>query len=206
MSTVLFVKANDRPAEESVSVRMYEAFLKHYKETHAEDTVVEVHLHDQELPLLGWDMIQANYKSATGKELSGKEKQIRSIVEKHLEQFTSADKIVMAFPLWNLTVPSVLHAYLDLMHLPGKTFRYTEAGPVGLLSDKRAVLLNARGGVYGEDSPFEMAVHFVKRHLNFFGITNISTVVIEGHHQFPDQGASIIEEGMRKVVMEAKRF
>jgi FMN-dependent NADH-azoreductase len=51
-----------------------------------------------------------------------------------------------------------------------------------------------------------MAVNFVKNHLNVFGITDITTVVIEGHNQFPDQREAIIEEGIYKAVQLAKNF
>lgn len=32
MSNILFVKANDRPADQAVSVKLYDAFLSAYKE------------------------------------------------------------------------------------------------------------------------------------------------------------------------------
>jgi FMN-dependent NADH-azoreductase len=51
-----------------------------------------------------------------------------------------------------------------------------------------------------------MAVSFVKNHLNVFGITDITTVVIEGHNQFPDQRETIIEEGLRKATKAARTF
>lgn len=80
--------------------------------------------------------------------------------------------------MWNLTVPAILHSYLDYLHHPRKTFAYTAEGMVGLLPGKKAALLHARGGVYAEGN--EMAVSFLKRQLNVFGITDFTTVVIEG--------------------------
>ncbi|MDZ5038425.1 FMN-dependent NADH-azoreductase, partial [Clostridium perfringens] len=47
MTTVLFVKANNRPADQAVSVKLYEAFLASYKESHPEDTVVELDLYNE---------------------------------------------------------------------------------------------------------------------------------------------------------------
>lgn len=51
-----------------------------------------------------------------------------------------------------------------------------------------------------------MAVSFVKNRLNVFGITDITTVVIEGHNQFPDHSEAIIEEGLQKAAQAAKTF
>jgi FMN-dependent NADH-azoreductase len=203
MTTILFIKANNRLG--SVTGKLYEAFLESYRASHPNDTVIELDLYKETLPYLGDVMISGNFKSSQGMELTIEEKAVHDIVTQHLEQFIAVDKVVIAFPLWNLTVPAVLHSYLDYMYHPRKTFKYTAEGLEGLLTNKKVALLNARGGVYAEDSS-EMAVSFVKNHLNVFGITEITTVVIEGHNQFPDRSEAIIEEGLRKAIQAAKTF
>lgn len=204
MTTTLFVKANNRQG--AISGKMYDAFLESYHNSHPNDTVIELDLYREALPYLDEVMINGNYKSSQGMDLTSEEKATHNIVTKHLEQFVSANKIVFAFPLWNLTVPAVLHTYLDYMHHPRKTFKYTSEGLVGLLSDKRVAILNARGGVYEEGDASEMAVNFVKQHLKVFGITDITTIVIEGHNQFPDQRTAIIEKGLHSAVEAALTF
>ncbi|MGC6588820.1 FMN-dependent NADH-azoreductase [Paenibacillus sp. Dod16] len=204
MTTTLFIQANNRPIEHAVSVKMYEAFLSSYKESHPQDWIMEVNLFHEHLPYLGTTMITGNYKVAQGMALTQEEEAEQQIVCKYLEQFLAADKIVIAFPLWNLTVPAVLHTYLDYLHQPRKTFKYTAEGMVGLLPDKKVALLNARGGVYGEHD--ELAVNFVKKHLRVFGIRDITTIVIEGHNQYPDRSQSIIAEGLRNTALAAKMF
>ncbi|MBW7456233.1 FMN-dependent NADH-azoreductase [Paenibacillus sepulcri] len=204
MAATLFIKANNRPAEHSVSVRMYDTFLKSYKEAHPDDPVMQVNLFQEQLPYLGDTMITGNYKFANGLALTPKEQAEQTSVRKHLEQFLTADKVVIAFPLWNLTVPAVLHTYLDYLHQPRKTFQYTAEGLVGLLTAKKVALLNARGGVYGDLE--ELAVNFVKKHLQVFGIRDITTIVIEGHNQYPDRSRAIIAEGLRNTDRAAKMF
>lgn len=205
MSTVLFVKANDRPAEESISVKMYETFLKSYCESHPDDEVIELHLYDEVLPAIGTGVIDGNSDASLGINIVPGGLSAAEAMEKHLEQFLATDKIVFAFPLWNLTVPSLLHMYLDCLHYPGKTFSYSEDGVSGLLTDKKAALLNARGGVYTDD-PTEMAVNFVRNQVNFFGITNMTECIIEGHHQYPDRSDDIIADGLKQVANAAKTF
>ncbi|MFC0469151.1 FMN-dependent NADH-azoreductase [Halalkalibacter kiskunsagensis] len=204
MTTTLFVKANNRQG--SITGKLYDAFLESYRVSHPNDSVIELNLYNETLPYLGDVMISGNFKSSQGMELTTEEKAAHDIVTKYLEQFIATDKVVIAFPLWNLTVPAVLHSYLDYLHHPRKTFKYTAKGLVGLLPDKKVALLNARGGVYAERDSSEMAVSFVKNHLNVFGITDITTVVIEGHNQFPDQSEAIIEEGLQKAAQVAKTF
>ncbi|TCN24972.1 FMN-dependent NADH-azoreductase [Mesobacillus foraminis] len=208
MSNVLFIKANSRPIEQAVSVKLYYSFLESYKASHPEDTITELDLFEENLPYYDNDKINGMFKLSRGMELTPSEKEATDLVNKYLDQFLAADKIVLAFPLWNFTVPAVLHTYLDYLAQAGKTFRYTAEGPVGLLTDKKVALLNARGGVYSEGpaQASEMAVNFVKTMLGFWGVQDAATVIIEGHNQFPDQSEKIIADGLEKAAAIAKEF
>ncbi|WP_322413346.1 NAD(P)H-dependent oxidoreductase [Clostridium perfringens] len=101
MTTVLFVKANNRPADQAVSVKLYEAFLASYKESHPEDTVVELDLYNEELPYVGVDMINGTFKASRGLELTENEAKVVAVADKYLNQFLAADKVILGFPLWN---------------------------------------------------------------------------------------------------------
>ncbi|TDF95786.1 FMN-dependent NADH-azoreductase [Paenibacillus piri] len=208
MSTVLFVKANGRPIEQAASVKMYHTFLDTYKQSHPGDTIVELDLFAEELPYYDTDTLNGLFKLGKGMELSAVEQQKAANVNKYLDQFLAADKVVFAFPLWNFTVPAQLLTYLFYILQAGKTFSYTPQGPVGLQSDKKVALLNARGGVYSEGpaAAIEMSLNYVKTIMGFIGVTNVSTVVIEGHNQFPDKAASIIEEGLKQTAAAAQSF
>ncbi|MCU5381274.1 FMN-dependent NADH-azoreductase [Bacillus cereus] len=208
MTKVLFVKANNRPAEQAVSVKLYEAFLASYKEAHPNDTVVELDLYKEELPYVGVDMINGTFKAGKGFDLTEEEAKAVAVADKYLNQFLEADKVVFGFPLWNLTIPAVLHTYIDYLNRAGKTFKYTPEGPVGLIGDKKIALLNARGGVYSEGpaAEVEMAVKYVTSMMGFFGATNMETVVIEGHNQFPDKAEEIITAGLEEAAKVANKF
>ncbi|MCU5654707.1 FMN-dependent NADH-azoreductase [Bacillus mycoides] len=208
MATVLFVKANNRPAEQAVSVKLYEAFLANYKEAHPNDTVVELDLYKEELPYVGVDMINGTFKAGRGFDLTEEEAKVVAVADKYLNQFLEADKVVFGFPLWNLTIPAVLHTYIDYLNRAGKTFKYTPEGPVGLIGDKKIALLNARGGVYSEGpaAEMEMSVKYVASMMGFFGATKMETVVIEGHNQFPDKAEEIITAGLEEAAKVASKF
>ena len=93
-------------------------------------------------------MINGTFKAGKGFDLTEEEAKAVAVADKYLNQFLEADKVVFGFPLWNLTIPAVLHTYIDYLNRAGKTFKYTPEGPVGLIGDKKIALLNARGGVY----------------------------------------------------------
>ncbi|WP_010273270.1 FMN-dependent NADH-azoreductase [Paenibacillus senegalensis] len=208
MGTVLFIKANDRPADQAVSVRMYERFLQAYRTENEGDEIIELDLYGEELPYYGHDAISGQFKLRQGIEPSAKEKQAADIAERYLNQFLAADKVVFAFPLWNFTVPAPLVTYITYLMQAGKTFKYTPEGPVGLVGDKAVALLCARGGIYSDEGmkSLEMALSLVKNSVAFWGITNPHEVVIEGHNQNPEMAGQIIENGLREVEQLAKRF
>ncbi|SCW82634.1 FMN-dependent NADH-azoreductase [Paenibacillus tianmuensis] len=208
MSNVLFIKANDRPADQAVSVKLYDAFLKSYREAHPQDQITELDLFAANPPYYNSVMMTGLFKQGKGLELTAEEKAAADVANAYLDQFLAADKVVFAFPLWNFTVPPQLTTYLYYLCQAGKTFRYTEKGPQGLVGDKKVALLNARGSVYSEGpmASLEMSLNYVKTVLGFIGVTDPTTVVVEGHNQFPDRAGEIVEAGLRQAEQIASTF
>lgn len=100
-----------------------------------------------------------------------------------LARFLAADVVVIGAGMYNLSIPSQLKAWFDRVMIAGQTFRYTEAGPVGLAGDKRAIVALARGGLYGEGSParaVEHAERYIADALAFMGLTDVRFVIAEG--------------------------
>lgn len=107
----------------------------------------------------------------------------RAASEALLDEFLAADIIVIGAPMYNFTIPTQLKAWIDRILIPGKTFAYGEAGPTGLVGDKRVILAITRGGFYGADSPAAAAEHgdsYLRSALSFIGITNPDVIVAEG--------------------------
>lgn len=182
--------------------------MENYKLNNPEDEITELDLFAEQLPYYDNTLITGMYKAAQGYELTAEEAAGAAVVNKYLEQFIAADKVVFGFPLWNMTVPAVLHTYVDYLCQAGKTFSYTAEGPVGLLTGKKAIVLNARGGIYSEGpaASAEMAVNFIVGNLNLWGIKDITQVIIEGHNQLPAQSAEIIENGLQLAKETAASF
>ncbi|WHX60895.1 FMN-dependent NADH-azoreductase [Peribacillus frigoritolerans] len=208
MTKVLFVKVNDRPADQAISSKMYDTFLQTYKETHRAEEVTELDLFKEELPYYGNTAITGLYKRNQGLELTAEEENAAKLVDQYLNQFMAMDKVVFAFPLWNSTVPAPLITYLSYLAQAGKMFNYTAEGPVGYAGDKKVMLLNARGSDYALEgmASAEMAMSLVKNIIGLWGINNPETVVIEGHNQYPDRSQKIIADGLENVAKAAEAF
>jgi FMN-dependent NADH-azoreductase len=87
-----------------------------------------------------------------------------------LDEFIAADTVVIGAPMYNFTIPTQLKAWLDRLAVAGRSFRYTENGPEGLLGGKRVIIAFASGGVYTDDNPYEHARSYLKIFFNFLGI------------------------------------
>ncbi|MEW9583829.1 FMN-dependent NADH-azoreductase [Paraburkholderia sp. DGU8] len=106
-----------------------------------------------------------------------------------LEDFLAADIVVIGAPMYNLGIPSQLKAWIDRISVAGKTFRYTEQGPLGLCGGKKLVIASSRGGVYSEGSPaaaFDHQETYLKAAFGFLGIIDITFIRAEGVAMGPD--------------------
>ncbi|WP_404710263.1 FMN-dependent NADH-azoreductase [Sphingomonas sp. MMS24-J13] len=100
-----------------------------------------------------------------------------------LDEFLAADTVVIGVALYNFTVPTQLKAWVDRLFVPGKTFRYTAAGPEGLAGSKKVILAIARGGIYAPGTPGRDAEHaetWLRTVFATFGVTDLEVVVAEG--------------------------
>ncbi|AQS60005.1 FMN-dependent NADH-azoreductase [Desulforamulus ferrireducens] len=193
MSTVLYIKANPKPDNASYTFRMSEAFIKAYQEQNPGDKIITLDLYKEDLRPLNAEML--------GQMFAGQD----CVMRKYAEQFAAADKYVIAAPMWNLSFPAILKMYFDYVMLAGVTFKYTEQGPVGLLTPgKKAAHITARGGLYsqGPTAQLEMGDRYIRTILGFMGVEpgNIITITTELTGVLQGQE---LEQSVNKSVAEA---
>lgn len=111
------------------------------------------------------------------------QKRENAVSEKLVSQFLAADVIVVGAPLYNFSVPSQLKAWIDRLAQVGRTFKYTEKGPVGLAGGKTVIVASTRGGVYSTSEGGRAMEHqesYLKAIFGFFGISDVRIVRAEG--------------------------
>ena len=98
-----------------------------------------------------------------------------------IAELKAADTIVIGAPMYNFGIPSTLKAWFDYVLRAGITFRYTEAGPVGLLEGKRAIVIESRGGYYSEGATkvLDSQEPHLKTLLGFVGIKDTTFIRVE---------------------------
>ncbi|QWF71966.1 NAD(P)H-dependent oxidoreductase [Methylomonas paludis] len=110
-----------------------------------------------------------------------------------IDELLASDLLVIATPMWNFGIPSLLKAWIDLVVRAGKTFNYTETGVQGLAKEKKAILIIASGGVFS-DGPWkawDFVEPYLRQILKFIGIEDVQTVRVEGLNIPPLAGVAI---------------
>nr|WP_294973018.1 FMN-dependent NADH-azoreductase [uncultured Pseudomonas sp.] len=100
--------------------------------------------------------------------------------ETSIEEFLAADAIVIGAPMYNFSIPSQLKAWIDRIAVAGKTFRYTESGPVGLAGGKKVIIVSTAGGIHTGQATGVAHENYLQLVLNFLGVTDIEVVRAEG--------------------------
>jgi len=118
-----------------------------------------------------------------------------------IDELKQADVIVLGLPMYNFGVPSQLKAYFDHVARAGVTFKYTDKGPVGLLTSKKVYVFAARGGLYA-GTPMDTQTSYVRDFLRFLGMTDVEFVYAEGLAISPQSK----QAGLAKAVAEIARL
>ncbi|OAS23882.1 FMN-dependent NADH-azoreductase [Paenibacillus oryzisoli] len=211
MATVLYITAHPNDPQTSFSLAVGKEFIEAYREANPADEVIHLDLFKENVPQIDADVFSGWGKLQSGssfEQLSDTEKAKVARLGALVEQFVAADKYVFVSPMWNFSFPPVLKAYIDAVSVAGKTFKYTENGPVGLLTSKKAAHIQASGGVYSEGpaAAFESGHSYLNKIMQFYGVPSFEGIFVEGMAAAPDKAQTIKEEAIVKAKALAERF
>ncbi|NIG32504.1 FMN-dependent NADH-azoreductase [Pantoea sp. ICBG 828] len=164
------------------------------------DEVTVRDLAAQPIPILDGELVGALRPSDA--PLSPRQQDALALSDELIAELQAHDTVVIAAPMYNFNIPTQLKNYFDLIARAGVTFRYTEAGPEGLVKGKRAVILSSRGGIH-KDTPTDLLTPYVKLFLGFIGITDVDFVFAEGIAYGPEvatKAASDAKDAIKQIV------
>lgn len=130
-----------------------------------------------------------------------------ALSDKLIGELNDADIIVIGAPMYNFGMASTLKTWFDHVLRAGVTFRYTEAGPEGLVKDKKAVVIESRAGFYSE-GPAAVMDHqepHIRTLLGFMGVTEISFIRAEKLAFGPEAASAAIAEAIEEIGGLAER-
>jgi FMN-dependent NADH-azoreductase len=137
---------------------------------------------------------------------SAEQRAVLAESEALIEELRRADVLVLGLPMYNFGVPSQLKAWYDHVARAGLTFRYTEKGPQGLLTGKKATIFATRGGEYATTGN-DWQAQFARVILGFIGITDVEFVFAEGLAVSParrEAGLATARSALRRLVAETR--
>ncbi|MFH1551184.1 MAG: NAD(P)H-dependent oxidoreductase [Planctomycetota bacterium] len=202
MANLLHILAAPRGRDVSRTLKVTEAFLEAYRDSHPDAKIESVNLFTGSLPRFDIELLSAKYKDWQGGEKTAAEGAKWAKVEALIDQFLSADGYLVSAPMWNFNIPYELKHYIDCIVHAGKTFDMSRKPP-GLVEGRKMVVCTARGGFYGEGSPFapfNYQENYLRCIFGFIGITDITFCVAEPtDHGSPEQQ----REGMKAAIAAA---
>ena len=112
-----------------------------------------------------------------------------------IEELRAADRIVIGLPVYNFTAPAVFKAWVDLVAMPGETFRYTADGQVGLLADRPVHVAVASGGT-ALGSEIDYLTPWLRHILGFMGLEDLRIVAAD---KLVAEGEEAVAEAERQI-------
>ncbi len=189
MSTLLYITVNSKPEHLSTSKTVGRAFIDKYKERYPDDTVEELDLYEDNIPLMNYKLFASRATLVCGdalEQLSEEEQSSAHRASELCDQFIKADKYVVAAPMWSVFFPSILKQYLDCIILGGKVINIDQAQNKveGLLDNKTRKMLYIQSS--GGDIPIIIArkmnhgVHYLRDIFKFLGVKKFDRLLVEG--------------------------
>lgn len=167
MQTLIINAHPDFKNDYSFSSKLQQLFLKEFSKRFPEEKPTVLNLYDQPIPRIETDQLLGIWnKQREGLELNSFEKEIYSTSANLLTQFKEHHRIVIVSPLHNFNITSRMKDYLDNILIARETFKYTEDGSVGLMTDDyNVLLLQASGSIYTLNdryTPLEFSHYYLK--------------------------------------------
>ncbi|WP_113372539.1 FMN-dependent NADH-azoreductase [Rhizobium sp. SYY.PMSO] len=178
MSSILLLTSSPRP--DSLSTKIATDLAEKIKAKNPGKTLVHRDLAADALPHIDGPFTAAIRTPADAR--TPEQQELVKVSDALVDELLAADTLVIGTGLINFNIYSSLKTWIDNIARAGRTFTYTETGPKGLATGKKAYIVLASGGVYSEGpaAPLNHAVPYLKSVLAFIGITDVETVYIEG--------------------------
>ncbi len=206
MSKLLYIQASPR-GQRSYCIRTADAFIETYKKKNLDDKIVTLNVFEEDIPAFDGFAVQAKYAVMHGEKHTEQQLRAWKKVEKLIEQFKSADKYVLAVPMWNFSIPYRLKLYIDNLVQPGLTFNYSqEKGYEGLVIGKPLLVVYSRGGQYDAASgaeSFDLQKKYVELISAFIGFKDVKSIIVEPTLQ---SGPDTAREKLAEAIEQAQKI
>lgn len=177
----------------SVTRKHVDAIINHLS------TSNEVEVVDRDLAINPPPFIDGNWLGAAfAKEAAPEHEESLKVSNTLIDEVLDADVLVIGAPMYNFSIPAALKAYFDQIARAGRTFKYTESGPVGLVEGKKAYVVIATGGV-ALGSPYDFSKGYLQTFLGFIGVTDVEFVTLDEMMSKSAEKITAVEEAISAI-------
>lgn len=200
---ILYLASSPRGSD-SYSNRVGATVVDELRRRNPGATVVTRDLARDPLPQLDADLVIAT--RAPGGPQTPAQHQALALSNTLVDELLAADILVIATPMINFTVPTNLKTWIDYVARAGRTFRYSEKGPEGLVQGKQAIIVAARGGMYPESAAMDFQVPYLRGVLGFMGMTDVEVLAVDGTGYGPEVAEKAVEAASAKLTARCDRL
>ena len=143
----------------------------------------------------------ATVAGVRGEPVTDAELTARTLSNELIAELRNADTIVIGAPMYNFSISTGLRAWFDHVLRAGETFSYSEAGPQGLLTGKRVIVIESRGGLYSEGpaKAIDFQEPYLRQLLGFMGLTDVAFIHAEKIGFGPDAREAALSAAKQKI-------
>jgi len=182
--------------ESSVTSILMEELLVQLQAGGENFQIVERNFRENPVPHLDADWLQA--LSTPAADRSEEQQTKVNYSDSLIAEIQAADTLVIALPMYNFSVPSMLKAWIDHISRAGVTFKYTTAGAEGLLQDKKVYLVSAMGGVH-EIGQTDFLRPYMKLIMGFIGLNDVDFITAAGLNMGDQRRAQGLAEARAEI-------
>ena len=209
MAKLLYIEASPRKSR-SKSIEVARVFLSQLQKTNPSVEIDNLDLWSTELPPFDGDTIDAKYAVLHGEQHTPEQAKAWRRVENVIQRFKAVDWYLLSLPMWNFGIPYVLKHFIDVIVQPGLTFSFSPAeGYKGLVTDKKALAIYARGGAYGPGTgaeDYDLQSRYLSVILGFIGITDLTSIFVEPTLAGPGEVEATVAKAKEQAVSTAESW
>ena len=175
-TTLLYLDASPR-GERSQSRALGQKFVEAWRESHPKATVITRDVGREPPPFVTEAWVEGAFAPAL--QQSPAAQAAIAVSNRLVDELLSADQIVIATPIYNLSIPAVLKAWIDQIVRVGRTFAMEDGGYRGLAGGRRATVIVASGGDFRPGTSaagYNFLEPYLRAVLGFIGISDVEIV------------------------------
>jgi FMN-dependent NADH-azoreductase len=180
MTHIMHLDTSPR-AEQSHSRMLAREFIEKWSDRHPQTKIIYRDLALNPIPYIDATWIKAKFTPPDQytPELAAAIK----LSDELIDEFLAADRYVLSTPMYNFSIPAILKSYIDYIVRPRRTFAVDTNGFKGLVTDKKMLVITARGSDFSPGSdlaPLDFQEPFLRTIFNFIGISDIQFINANG--------------------------